>query len=145
VRFRATLEMEPRYVPTLWEIGRTYYLMERYSESAAAVEEGMSLAGRDPILLMYAGSAYAMLGEREMARGIAAELRAISERRYLSPLYESHVLRALGEREAADKLIDRAYELRSGWLIFTRTDPIWDPLRAEPSYLALLKKLKLDF
>jgi hypothetical protein len=86
-----------------------------------------------------------MLGERELARGIAAELRAISERRYLSPLYESHVLGALGEREAADKLIERAYELRSGWLIFIRADPIWDPVRAEPSHVALLKKLKLDF
>jgi serine/threonine-protein kinase len=144
-RFRATLEMEPLYVPTLWEIGRVYYLMERYAESAAALEEGMRLTGRAPLLLMYAGSAYAMLGERELARGIAAELRAISERRYLSPLYESHVLGALGEREAADKLIERAYELRSGWLIFIRADPIWDPVRAEPSHVALLKKLKLDF
>jgi serine/threonine-protein kinase len=145
VRFRATLEMEPLYVPTLWEIGRVYYLMKRYSESAAALEEGMRLTGRTPTLLMYAGAAYAMLGQREMARAIAAELRATSEQRYLSPLYESHIRGALGEQEAADKLLERAYELRSGWLIFTRADPIWDPLRTEPGYLALLKKLKLDW
>ena len=144
VRFRATLEMEPLYVPTLYEIGRVYYLMGRYSESVAALEEGIRLTGRQPTLLMYAGSAYAMLGEREMARSIAAELRSVSERRYLSPLCECHVLEALGEREAADKLLERAYEVRSGWLIFTRVDPIWDPLHATPSYVALLKKLKLD-
>ena len=144
-RFRATLEMEPLYVPTIWEIGRVYYLMGRYSESAAVLEEGMRLTGRTPGLLMYAGSAYAMLGEREMAWGIAAEIRAISERCYLSPLHEAHVLGALGEREAADKLIDRAYELRSGWLMFARVDPIWDPLRDQPHFVALLKRLKLDF
>jgi eukaryotic-like serine/threonine-protein kinase len=144
-RFRATLEMEPLYVPTLWEIGRVYYLMGRYAESVAALEEGIRLTGRMPTLLMYAGSAYAMLGERAKARGIAAELKSISERRYLSPLYESHVLQALGEREESDRLIERAYEERSGWLIFTRFDPIWDPVRATPSYRTLLKKLKLDF
>jgi tetratricopeptide (TPR) repeat protein len=145
VQFRATLEMEPLYTLTLWEIGRVYYLMGRYAESAAALEEGIRLTGRAPALLMYAGSAYAMLGDREKARSIAAELKSISERRYLSPLCECHVLRALGEREAADKLLERAYEVRSGWLIFTRVDPIWDSLHATPSYVALLKKLKLDF
>jgi serine/threonine protein kinase/Tfp pilus assembly protein PilF len=147
VKFRATLEMEPLYVQTHWEIGRVYYLMEKYSESAAVLEEGMRLTGRVPLLLMYAGATYARLGERDLARDIVAELRAIAKQRYLTPLYEANILAALGDREEHFRLIEQAYEMRSGWLIFTRADPIWDShsLRADPRYLALLKKLRLDF
>jgi serine/threonine-protein kinase len=143
-KFRAALEMEP-IVPCYWEIGRVYHLLNRYSESAAILEQGMQLAGRMPMLLMYAGSAYARLGERARALGIAAELRRISEQRYLSPMYEAHVRTALGDLAEGFRLYEEAYERHSGWLIFTRAEPNWDPLREDPRYLALLKKLKLDF
>jgi eukaryotic-like serine/threonine-protein kinase len=144
-KFRATLEMEPSYMQTHWEIGRVHYLMEEYSESAAVLEDGMRLAGRSPLLLMYAGAAYARLGKRDLARDIASEIRAISTQRHLSPLYEANVLGALGDLDEYFRLIEQAYVMRSGWMMFTRADPIWDPLRDDPRYIALLEKLKLDF
>jgi tetratricopeptide (TPR) repeat protein len=144
-KLHATLEMEPTHPPTYWELGRVYQLMGMHSESAALLERGMQLSGRVPILLMYAGSAYANMGQRERALGICDELHRLASQRYLSPIYESHVLGSLGDHEGGFRLIERAYELRSGWLIFTRSDPIWEPLHDDPRYLALLKKLKLDF
>jgi adenylate cyclase len=119
--------------------------MNRYSESAAILERGMQLVGRLPPLLMYAGSAYAGLGERGRALDIAEELRRMSEQRYLSPMYEGHVRIALGDLEEGFRLYDEAYERRSGWLMFTRAAATWDPVREDPRYLALLKRLKLDF
>ena len=144
-KFLATLEMEPTYPPTYWELGRVYQLMGMHTESAAIVERGIELIGRAPILLMYAGSAYAKLGQRERALDIARELREGASQRYLSPIYEAHVLASLGDLTETFDLLDRAYELRSGWLIFLRAEPVWDPLRDHPRYLALLKKLRLDF
>jgi adenylate cyclase len=105
----------------------------------------MQLNGRLPILLMYAGSAYAKLGERERALGIASELRGVAGQRYLSPVYEAHVLASVGDLEGTFDLYERAYELRSGWLLFTRAEPAWEPLHDQPRYRALLKKLRLDF
>jgi tetratricopeptide (TPR) repeat protein len=116
-----------------------------HAESAAILEQGMQLIGRAPILLMYAGSAYAKLGRRERALDIVRELREVAAQRYLSPMYEAHVLASVGDLEGTFDLFDRAYELRSGWLIFLRAEPAWDPLRGHPRYLALLKKLRLDF
>ena len=142
---QATREMEPLYAVTYWELGRVYYLMGRHSESVAILEDGIRLVGRLPILLMYAGASYAMLGQHDVARGIAAELRAISDQRYISPMYEAHVARALGEDDRAKSLVERAYELRSGWLMFTRADPLNDPLRNDPTFHEWLRKLGLDF
>ena len=145
MELQATREMEPLYVVTYWEMGRVYYLMGKYSESVAILEDGIRLVGRLPILLMYAGASYAMLGQHDVARGIAAELRAISEQRYISPMYEAHVARALGEHDRAESLVERAYELRSGWLMFTRADPLNDPRRDDPCFHEWLRKLGLDF
>jgi tetratricopeptide (TPR) repeat protein len=141
----ATLEMEPTYAPTYWELGRVYQLMGMQPESAAIVDRGIQLIGRAPILLMYAGSAYASLGQRERALEIARELRGLAGQRYLSPIYEAHVLASVGNLDGTFDLLERAYELRSGWLTFFRAEPAWDPLRDDPRYLALLKRLRLDF
>jgi hypothetical protein len=103
----------------------------------------MQLAGRLPILLMYAGSAYARLGEHARALGIAAELRRMSEQRYLSPMYEAHIHTALGDRATGFELYEEAYQRHSGWLLFMR-GPDWDPVREDPRYLTLLKKVNLD-
>jgi len=143
-KFQAILEMEPTHVPTHWDLGKVYQQIDRNLESAAILEQGMQLAGRIPMLLMFAGSAYAKLGERERALGIAAELRRISEQRYLSPMYEAHVRIALGDLAEGFKLYHEAYEQRSFWMLFTRVEPHWDPLRQDPRYLALLKHLNLD-
>jgi serine/threonine protein kinase/tetratricopeptide (TPR) repeat protein len=143
-KFQAILEIEPTHVPTHWDLGKVYQQMNRNLESAAILEQGMRLAGRMPMLLMFAGSAYARLGERERALGIAAELRGISERRYISPMYEAHVRTALGDLVEGFKLYEEAYKQRSFWMLFTRVEPHWDPLRQDPRYLALLKQLKLD-
>jgi hypothetical protein len=60
-------------------------------------------------------------------------------------MYEAHVLASVGDLEGTFDLFDRAYELRSGWLLFVRAEPSWDPLHNHPRYRALLKKLRLDF
>jgi hypothetical protein len=60
-------------------------------------------------------------------------------------MYEAGVLASVGDLEGTFDLFERAYELRSGWLMLLRAEPAWDPLRAHPRYLALLKKLRLDF
>ena len=144
-KFDAILEAEPLHVPAYWEIGRVCEAMNRHSESAPILEQGMRLAGRLPPLLMYAGAAYAGLGERGRALEVAEELRQMSKQRYISPMYEGHVRVALGDLTEAFRLYDEAYERRSGWLMFTRAAATWDPVREDPRYLALLKRLKLDF
>jgi hypothetical protein len=76
---------------------------------------------------------------------VAEELRRMSGQRYLSPIHEGHVRIALGDRDEGFRLYDEAYERRSGWLMFTRAAATWDPVREDPRYHTLLKRLRLDF
>ena len=59
---------------------------------------------------------------------------------------ESHIFRGLGDLDEAFSAYERAYEQRSGYLAFLRVDaPPNDPARSDPRFIALLKKMRLDF
>jgi hypothetical protein len=78
-------------------------------------------------------------------------LRAIEELhqeaagRYVSPVCEAIIWAGLGELDEAFRLYEIALENRSGYLAFIRVDPQGDfPLRSDPRYRAVLRRLRLD-
>jgi TolB-like protein/DNA-binding winged helix-turn-helix (wHTH) protein/Flp pilus assembly protein TadD len=49
----------------------------------------------------------------------------------------------VGDKEEAFLWLEKAYDLRSTWMPWIRVDPSLDPLRSDPRFGALLKKMKL--
>jgi hypothetical protein len=81
------------------------------------------------------------MGQREQAQAIAREL----ERRYRFNLNleMTGLYAALGERDRAFALLEEGYRQRSGGLILMRVEPTWEPLRSDPRYTALMRKVGL--
>jgi len=50
----------------------------------------------------------------------------------------------IGNRERAMDCLEQAYSAHSVWLSLLKMDRIFDPLRKEPRFIALIKKLNLD-
>ena len=55
------------------------------------------------------------------------------------PLAEIHA--GLGETDEAIHQLNLAYDDRCRALIFLQNEPIWDGLRADPRFIALLQKM----
>jgi hypothetical protein len=51
------------------------------------------------------------------------------------------ILAQLGDKEAAFDALDRTWEIRDADLTGLKTDPYLDPLRTDPRYAALLRKM----
>ena len=49
----------------------------------------------------------------------------------------------LGDKERALDGLDQAYEAGSQWVTWLKVDQMFDPLRSEPRFIALLKKVGL--
>lgn len=144
-QFRSCLELEPRFFLAYSAIARAYGAKGMFPEALAEIERGMSLVGRLPLLLTYAGWAHAALGQRSEALGVLDELRQAAAQRYVPSIYSAQIRMALGDLDEAFELYDLAYQQRSGWLALLRTEPLWDPLRADPRFRELLRRMRLDF
>ena len=115
-------------------------------ESAEAVRvlreavELSAVATYPKAILSYA---LARAGNRGAARKLLDELEIEATRDYVSPVAFAVVHIGLGELDRALYWAERAYEERRGWLVYLNVNPIVDPLRGEPRFKQLVRKMKL--
>ena len=64
-------------------------------------------------------------------------------REYVSPAAISAVHIGLAEYDAALDWAERAHGERRGWMAYLAVNPIFDPVRGEPRFLALVEAMRL--
>ena len=67
-----------------------------------------------------------------------------AERKHVDPLAFTWPNIALADTEAAFLWLERAYEAKSSWMIFLMVHKIYEPLRSDPRYHNLLRRLGLE-
>ncbi len=82
---------------------------------------------------------YAGAGRREDALRILEEVRGSA----IYPLGVAYVYAALEEADAAFEWLEKAYERRQYTLVWIRFDPSLDPLRSDPRFDDLLRRMNL--
>ena len=115
----------------------------RYAEAVAAFEQGFERSGGNRIFLPHLGYAYARTGRTEDARRILAELNQLYRAGLPSPYYIAWTYMGLGERDSALTWLETTYNERWGHVVFLMANPVWQPLRSEPRFQALLRKVGL--
>jgi hypothetical protein len=73
-----------------------------------------------------------------------AELNQMSSRRFVSPFCTAIIYLGLGDKRRAMEGLEKAYEARSVLLLLIKIDRMFDPLRSDPRFIELLKKVHLD-
>jgi hypothetical protein len=87
------------------------------------------------------GHVYAVSGKTGEARKVLEELMETSTRRYVSPYSIATIYAGCGEKDLAFRWLERAYEERSGWLAWLKPEPVSDPLREDPRFGDLLRRM----
>ena len=83
------------------------------------------------------------------ARILARAGRTTEARRLLAQVppqspQRAEVLAALADHDAAFTSLFRALEERESWLLFIKSDPIFEPLHGDPRWTAVLRRMNLD-
>jgi adenylate cyclase len=97
-----------------------------------------------PFNVAFLGYCYAATGDRTRAKAMLKELNQMASQRYVSPVAEAYIYIGLGDRERALERLEQAYQTGSSMLFFLKVDHIYDPLRSDPRFIELLKKVRLD-
>jgi serine/threonine protein kinase/Tfp pilus assembly protein PilF len=141
---RLHLENHPASIQAYPFLCRALRMQGMLSEALQAVERGINVVGRVPVLLSFAGNLHARLGHRDDALALLEELHQLAGRRHVPVTHRAEILAGLGDLDEAFALWNVAADQRSAWLPFLRFDPAWDSLRFDPRAIALLRRAAPD-
>lgn len=131
------IELEPQSFGGYGRLAGVYEEMGRYAEALALLEKANAL-NRPPGHSLQAARIYARMGKRKEARQILDALP--KTRRYYSGF--AGVYAALGDKDEAFRLLFMLSEQRP-MLNYTKTDPPLEPLRSDPRWPVLLRRMNL--
>jgi DNA-binding winged helix-turn-helix (wHTH) protein/tetratricopeptide (TPR) repeat protein len=140
---RKTLELDPSFTPAHWTLGQVYAAKGMYREALAEYEKFATLSGGSPGSTALVGYAHARLGQRSYAFRVLDQLRAASRQRYVPALSFAIVYVGLGEKEQAFLWLEKAYDERTNALAYLKVQATWDPLRSDPRFADLVRRIGL--
>jgi tetratricopeptide (TPR) repeat protein len=85
--------------------------------------------------------AQALLGQRDEALQAIEKLKKIAD--YYPASYVALIYIALGDKDSAFQWLDQSIKDRSDEMILLKVDPAYDPLRSDPRFTELLKRVGL--
>jgi serine/threonine-protein kinase len=137
---RKAIELDSNYALAHVGLGRAYLGKEMYEEATAEFEKAARLDGSEHSLLWLA-FASAATGRRGEALKILDRAREQSKRGEISPLRLAYFYIGLGENQRALDWLEKAYEERDPYMSFLKVEPPLDPLRSDPRFQDLLRRM----
>ena len=140
---RRTIDLDPNFAIAYDVLGALLAARKSYPEALAALEKAAALNRGAAMSLATLGHVRARLGQREEARGILQQLSQVSKERYTPALAFAIVHLGLGENDQALTWLERAYQERFNRLAYLRREGVWNPLRGDPRFQDLLRRINL--
>jgi serine/threonine protein kinase/tetratricopeptide (TPR) repeat protein len=143
-QFKKTLELDPNFAQAHLALGWAYLQQSQFEKGIAEFEKVRAIAGSSPYGLGGLGNAYARAGRKSGAAQVLDELLRFSGEGYSVSYDIALVYWGLGDKNQALEWLESAYGERSTFLEEITIDPVWDGLRSDPRFVALMKKVGLE-
>jgi TolB-like protein len=111
-------------------------------EAVAGHLRAIELSPRSDVLLGWLGLALGVCGRKAEARAVLEQLQR--SERYILPTSFAHVHLGLGEFDAAFQWFERAVEERDQIMMPILSYAHFDPIRKDPRFAAMLRKMNLE-
>jgi TolB-like protein/Flp pilus assembly protein TadD len=138
------LELDPKFLLARLDLGEVYAVTGKLEEAIQEFGRAVDDSQDNPYAVGYFGYACGLANRRTEADRALLKLKELAQRRYVPPLANAFVFLGLGQKDEAFQWLDRAYEERDCHrFAFLNVDPIFDPLRSEPRFAELLRRVGL--
>jgi len=126
--FNRILELNPNAPLGLYGLGLVYKAQGKYDKAILYLgkqnfQQGFDLA-----------AAYAASGQKDLARKMLQKV-------YVRPGWVAEVYAALGDNDEAMRWLEQAYRERDIWMVLLNVWPAFNPLRSDPRFQELLRRM----
>ena len=141
IEFRKAIELNPRFPAAHLSLAVAYLRMKQYDKAFQEVNEAEKLGGSPTRVLEIRGSIQAMSGDIAGAEAIVEMLKSGKIAGRMSPYSVALIYTALGRKSEALDWLDKAFQEKDTWTVWTKVLVEWDSLRDEPRFKELQRKL----
>lgn len=141
--FRSVLVVQPDDATALFELGFPLIANNQPADAIPALEKALSVSNRSPGVIGVLIRAYAHAGRRSDALRLLAELKERSKTGYVPAGAFVNAYLGLGENEQTFASLEQGYKEQSNILQFLKVHPFFDPIRADPRFADLVRRVGL--
>jgi serine/threonine-protein kinase len=140
----AALEIDPDFRLAWSRLTRAYESMGQYQEAAAARLKALILRGASQEEVAGLADAAALGAESYWRWNLVYFTERVERGESVSPSTFAIMYAQLGERDQALEWLEKAFAERTPGLTGLKTRPYWDPLRDDPRFQDLLRRMNLE-
>jgi TolB-like protein/DNA-binding winged helix-turn-helix (wHTH) protein/Tfp pilus assembly protein PilF len=140
-QFRSVLDMDPNFSRA--QMIRRAYVEKGMFAEALALTERLPLVDPEPWYWASLAHTYGLAGRQKEARDALRRLLHLRRRRPIDPMEIAFAHVGMGNGDLALSCLEQAYEQHSSALTALKVDPVYDPLRGDPRFQDLLRRIGL--
>jgi TolB-like protein/DNA-binding winged helix-turn-helix (wHTH) protein len=129
--------------PDHWILGLALIANGHPDEAITVLEKALG-PNRNPAVMGVLVRAYAHAGHRKEALGLVDELKRRQQTSYVAAAPFVNAYLGIGDNEQALTWLERAYQEQSNILQLIKVHPYFDPLRSDPRFVNLVRRVGLD-
>jgi TolB-like protein/tetratricopeptide (TPR) repeat protein len=141
---RLLIELEPAGAAGHWQLMAGFRGKGMLDEAVATQRKAVDLSGSAPLMVGWLGLMLGISGRADEARGVLERLETMARARYVPPSMFAFTYLGLRDVDRAFEWLDRAVDARDQIMMPIKSYVFFDPIRADPRFHALLRKMKLE-
>jgi serine/threonine protein kinase/tetratricopeptide (TPR) repeat protein len=138
--YRKALAFNPNFFQTHLVIGLLYLQTGAYDKAIAALKKAIEFGGGPQVKAALA-NAYAVSGQTREAKKMLGELTDRSRQTYAPPFDVALAYVGLGDHDQAFAWLEKAYDERARAMLSLKVHPGLDPLRSDPRFADLQRRV----
>jgi eukaryotic-like serine/threonine-protein kinase len=138
---RRTLVMAPDLFLLYVVLAQAYAGKGMYREAMAELDKAPAMCRNIPSVAGIRGYVHGLLGERSEALQIIEQFKAISKQRYMPGFYIALIYAGLGDNGQAFAWLEKSVEERFVRLAYLAREPLWDPIRSDPRFAGIVRRV----
>jgi serine/threonine-protein kinase len=142
--YKKALELDSANAIAYSSLGESYEQLKRYDAAVEAYLKQKPIVGAPPETITALREAYATAGIRGYWQKEHDFAQAQLQRGPMSPLRMARIFIKLGEKDQLFHWLDQAFDQRSSEMVFLKVNPLYDEVRSDSRFVALLKRVGLE-
>ena len=144
-QLRKTLELDPNDTLAYVDLGLAYLQKSMYKEGIAEFEKALVISPGYASGAIAARTRLCVAGQKSRSPEGARSIECALEAEVCRPRYVASIYAVLGEKDKAFEWLEKSYEDRSiTGFGSIKVDPAYDPLRSDPRFSDLLRRMNLQ-